>query len=100
MNESTFRSVFHKAIGEAHYPAGLSNRVEIVFQARGVRSAATRARRPFRTSVGRLSSLVAALLVVLLIASVIVGVHVWRDRSLLNPSPPPPPSTPLQTPRP
>src|SRR5260370_5250349 len=96
MNESTFRSVFHKAIGEAHYPAGLSNRVEIVFQARGVRSAATRARRPFRTSVGRLSSLVAALLVVLLIASVIVGVHVWRDRSLLNASPAAPTFDPVE----
>jgi hypothetical protein len=87
MNESTFRSVFHKAVGEVHYPAGLSNRVEFLIKARGARSTAIRGRGPFRTSVGRSGSLAAALLVVLLIASVMVGVHVWRDRSLLNTSP-------------
>src|SRR5260370_23054831 len=96
MNESTFRAVFHKAIGEAHHPAGLSNRVEVVINARAVRSTVIRGRRPFRKSVGRLGSLAAALLVVLLIASVMVGVHVWRDRSLLNTSPAAPTLDPVE----
>jgi hypothetical protein len=97
MNEPTFRSVFRKAIGEAHYPAGLSNRVEVLINARGdIRSTAIRGRGPFRVSVGRLGSLVAALLVVLLIASVMVGIHVWRDRSLLNTSPAAPTFDPVE----
>jgi hypothetical protein len=96
MNESTFRSVFHKAIGEAHYPVGLSNRVEVVINARGVPSTAMRGRGPFRIRVGRLGSLAAALLVVLLIASVMVGVHVWRDRSLLNTGPAAPAFDPVE----
>jgi hypothetical protein len=90
MNESTFRSVFHKAIGKAHYPAGLSNRVEGLVNPRGVaRSLPTRRRSPWLVGVGRMGSFAGALLVVLLIATLVVSVRVWRDRSLFNSSPAP-----------
>jgi hypothetical protein len=44
---------------------------------------------PWRVGVGRLGSLLAALLVVLLMAALVVGVHVLRDRNLLNTHPAP-----------
>jgi hypothetical protein len=47
-----------------------------------------RARRnPWRVGLGWTGSLLAAALVVLLIATLVLGVRVWRDRSFLNPSP-------------
>jgi hypothetical protein len=88
MNESTFRLLFRKAIGEASYPAGLSNRVDALVNARGDgRSLRIRIRSPWLAGVGRMGSLAAALLVLLLLATLVVGVRVWRDRNLFNAGP-------------
>jgi hypothetical protein len=88
MNESTFRSLFRKAIGEEIYPAGLSNRVEALINPRGVfRSLPTRPRNPWLVGIGRMGSLAAAFLIVLLLATLVAGVRVWRDRSVFNGSP-------------
>jgi hypothetical protein len=80
MNEAQVRERLHKAVGEASYPAYLSSRIEARLKPdaymgrpphiqRGGRS-------PWLASVRRTSSLAAALLVVLLMASFVLGVRV------------------------
>jgi hypothetical protein len=86
MNEAQFRDRLHKAVGEAKYPAYLPSRVEAHLQS----SAPTKGKHAFGRpgfgrrlpGVGRASSLVAALLVVLLVGALVVGVRAWRDGGL------------------
>lgn len=86
MNEMQIRERVRQAMGEAPYPAYLSSRVESrlkgsSFENRG------RARK-WRVGIGRTSTFVLAVLAVLLIATIVAGVFVWRNADF-NPRPVP-----------
>ena len=86
----TLRNDIHAAIDEIAPPApALAGR--IAYLAADARQQAGNAR-PVRrirwvARLGRSGSLVAALLIVLLMASLVVGVRAWRDRNILNEGP-------------
>ncbi len=88
MNEAQIRERLRQAIGEARYPSYLSSRVEAGLKHpqrdQGPRALPRRTRTPYLAGIGRAGSLVAALLVVLLIALLVVGVHAWRSTDLTN----------------
>jgi hypothetical protein len=87
MNEAQVRDRLRKAIGEASYPAYLSSRIEGQLKpgatARRRRGVQGRAHAPWPAGFGRVGALVAALLVVLLMGSLVLGVRMW----LVNSSP-------------
>lgn len=92
MNEAKIRERLRRAVGESTYPAYLSSRVQAEIRnafpewpARGFRRVGGS---PLLAGMRRGSSLVAALLVVLLIAALVVGLHAWRDGAF-NPRPVP-----------
>jgi hypothetical protein len=82
MNETQIRERLRQAVGEATYPAYLSSRVEASLKHstpdQSPRAFIRPSQTPWLVGIGRASSLVAALLVVLLIALLVVGVHAWR----------------------
>jgi hypothetical protein len=86
MNEAKIRERLHQAVGEASFPEYLPSRVEarLKHPGRDQSPPARRANGPLLLGLGRIGSLVAALLVVLLIAALVVGVSVWRNGDLLN----------------
>lgn len=88
MNEAQVRERLRQAIGESRYPTYLRSRVEagLKHPARdhGPRALPRRTRTPYLAGIGRAGSLVAALLVVLLIAALVVGVHAWRSTDFTN----------------
>lgn len=81
MNETQIRERVRQAVGGASYPAGFSSRVaERLKQPTSdpyARVAPGRRPRPWLVGLGRAGALVGAILVVLLIASLVFGVHVW-----------------------
>jgi hypothetical protein len=81
MNEAEIRERLRQAVGEARYPAYLSSRVEAeighLTLDQHVRTGPDRRRGPGLVSLRRAGSLVGALLVVLLMASLVLGVRVW-----------------------
>jgi hypothetical protein len=80
MNEAKFRERVHQAVGEARFPEYLPSRVEARLKHPGRdRSPLGSANGPLLLGLGRIGSLVAALLVVLLIAALVVGASVWRN---------------------
>lgn len=85
MNEAQIRERLRQAVGEATYPAGFTNRVEArltesaLHQSRGTRTFPVRP--PLLLGLGRATSLVAAVMIVLLIASFVFGVHAWLINS-------------------
>jgi hypothetical protein len=83
MNEAQIRERLRQAVGESRYPAYLSSRVQAEIRnaspERRQRGVKRLGQSPWLVSLGRGGSLVAALLVVLLIAALVVGVHAWRD---------------------
>jgi hypothetical protein len=86
----TLRHDVHTAIDEIAPPAPALARQVVASLAPAGKSTqpTSRIRRnPRVTGLGRTGSLAAAILVVLLIATLVVGVRVWRDRNALNPSP-------------
>ena len=87
MNEAEIRDRLQQAVGEWRYPAGLSSRVEAQLKGptldQHLRTGPDRRRGPWLMSLRRASSLVGALLIVLLMASLVLGVRVW----LLNTHP-------------
>jgi hypothetical protein len=86
----TLRDDIHFAIDEIALPAtALHGRIAYLTAEarRGAGSSRHAGRGRWITGLGRSGSLVAALLIVLLMASLVVGVRAWRDRSLLNESP-------------
>jgi len=89
MNEAQIRERLRQAIGEARYPTYLSSRVEASLKHpprdHSPRALPLRSQTPHLAGIGRRAgSLVAALLVVLLIAALVVGVHAWRSSDLNN----------------
>ena len=91
MNETQIRERLREAVGEYRVPIGLSSRVEARLQSsapgQSGRALADRGPNPWLVGFGKTGSLVAALLVVLLMAALVVGVHALRDRGLLNAQP-------------
>jgi hypothetical protein len=89
MNEAQVRERLRKAVGEADYPAYMSSRIEAGLKPgatrRGTRAIRRPGQGPWRVSFGRAGSLLAALLVVLLMASLVLGIRV-----LLTPARPAP----------
>jgi hypothetical protein len=88
----TLRNDIHAAIDEIGPPApALADQILAALGRTSGSSSAVLHRRPnpWRVGAGRLGSLVAAVLVVLLMAALVVGVHVLRDRNLLNIPPAP-----------
>jgi hypothetical protein len=86
----TLRNDIHSAIDEIAPPApALAGKID--YLAANARQQAGHARPVGRggwmAGLGRSGSLVAALLVVLLMASLVVGVRAWRDRNILNEGP-------------
>jgi hypothetical protein len=81
MNEAEIRERLRQAVGDSPYPAGFSSRVEAQLQHstrdQHHRNSAPPRPRPWLVSLGRAGSLVGALLVVLLMASLVLGVHFW-----------------------
>jgi hypothetical protein len=80
MNEAKIRERVHQAVGEARFPEYLASRVEARLNHPGRDQSPPRgANRRLVLGLGRIGSLVAALLVVLLIAALVVGASVWRN---------------------
>jgi hypothetical protein len=80
MNEAKIRERVHQAVGEARFPEYLPSRVEARLNHPGRdQSPPGGANRRLVLGLGRIGSLVAALLVVLLIAALVVGTGVWRN---------------------
>jgi hypothetical protein len=81
MNEVEIRERLRQAVGEARYPAYLSSRVEAgighLTLDQHVRTSPGHRQGPWLVSLGRASALVGALLVVLVMASLVLGVHLW-----------------------
>jgi hypothetical protein len=81
MNEVELRERLRQAVGESRYPADLSSRVEAQLKhstlANHLRTGQDRTQSPWLVSLGRAGSLVGALLIVLLMASLVLGVHAW-----------------------
>lgn len=86
MNEARIRERVHQAVGEARFPEYLPSRVEarLKHPGRDQSPPARRANGPLLLGLGRIGSLVAALLVVLLIAALVVAANIWRNGDLLN----------------
>ena len=88
MNEAQIRERLRQAIGEARYPSYLSSRVEAGLnhpaRDQSPRPLPRRSQTPHLAGIGRAGWLAAALLVVLLIALLVVGVHAWRSTDLTN----------------
>ena len=83
----TLRTDIHSAIDEIAPPApSLAGKIAYLAsdarQQDGYRRPSKHVR--WTAGLGRSGSLVAALLIVLLMASLVVGVRVWRDRNLIN----------------
>jgi len=98
----TLRNDIHIAVDEVGPPApALADQIlaSLGRTSAGSDTVLNRRHSPWRAGAGRLGSLVAAVLVLLLVAALIVGVHVWRDRNLLNfhptPAASPPPGGPV-----
>lgn len=86
----TLRDEIHAALDEIAPPApALAGQIaaSIAPTGKGTRSVPRGRRNPWLVGLGRTGSLVAALLIVLLMATLVVGVHEWRDRNLLNTNP-------------
>jgi hypothetical protein len=86
----TLRNDIHSAIDEIAPPApALAGRIAYVASdvRRQIGHARLAGRGRWVAGLGRSGSLVAALLVVLLMASLVGGVRAWRDRSILNEGP-------------
>jgi len=100
MNETQIRERLRRAVGESTYPAYLTSRVQAEIRTaspeRPRRGFQRLGRSPWLLGMGRGTSLVAALLVVLIIAAILVGVHAWRDGAL-NPRPEPVGKTPAMS---
>jgi hypothetical protein len=80
MNEVEIRDRLRQAVGDIPYPAGLSSRVEARLKYSTLDDLGTRTGRkqsPRLVNLGRAGSLVAALLVVLLMASLVLAVDLW-----------------------
>jgi hypothetical protein len=93
----TLRNDIHVAIDEVGPPTpALADQIIASLGRPQDRSNALPHRRPnaWRSGIGRLGSLVAAVLVLLLVATLFVGLHAWRDRNLLNIHPAPAASPP------
>ena len=93
----TLRNDIHSAIDEIARPApALAGKID--YLATNARQQAGHARPVGRgrwmAGLGRSGSLVAALLIVLLMASLVVGVRAWRDRNILNEGPTAPSTDP------
>ena len=100
MNEAQIRERLRQAVGESTYPAYLSSRVRAELRStspeRLPRGLQRLGRSPWLLGMGRGGSIVAALLVVMLIAALVVGVHAWRDGAF-NPRPLPVGQAPTMT---
>jgi hypothetical protein len=100
MNEAQIRERLRQAVGESTYPAYLSSRVQAELRnasrERPPRGFERLGQSPWLLGMGRGGSLVAALLVVLLVAALVVGVHAWRDGAF-NPRPLPAGQVPAMT---
>ncbi|GAC1509708.1 MAG: hypothetical protein NVS1B3_11960 [Candidatus Dormibacteraceae bacterium] len=86
----TLRNDIHTAIDQIAPPApALAGRVVASLRPAGksFRSMPRGRRNPWLAGLGRTASLVAAILVVLLVVTLVVGVRLWRDRNAFNPSP-------------
>jgi hypothetical protein len=86
----TLRHDIHNAIDGIAPPAStLARQVVASLASAGktTRPISRNKRNPWLAGLGRTGSLAAAILVVLLIATLVVGVRVWRDRNAFNPSP-------------
>jgi hypothetical protein len=81
MNEAEIRERLRQAVGDGRYPAALSSRVEARLKHptlnQHLRTSPGRSHSPWLVSLGRAGSLVGALLLVLLMASLVLGVHMW-----------------------
>jgi hypothetical protein len=81
MNEVEIRERLRQAVGESRYPAGFSSRVEAQLKhstlAHHLRTGPDRTPSPWLVSLGRAGSLAGALLIVLLMASLVLGVRAW-----------------------
>lgn len=81
MNEVEIRERLRQAVGESRYPAGFSSRVEAEVKhstlAHHLRTGPDRTQSPWLVSLGRAGSLAGALLIVLLMASLVLGVRAW-----------------------
>jgi hypothetical protein len=86
----TLRNDIHSAIDDIAPPApALAGRIAYLAADARQQSGHARPVRRVRwvARLGRSGSLVAALLIVLLMASLVVGVRAWRDRNILNEGP-------------
>jgi hypothetical protein len=88
MNETQIRERVRDAVGPANYPAGFSSRIEAglkeAYPMRTHRIPSRPIRGPWLAGLGRTGTLAAALLVVVLMAAAIVGVHAWLTGGLFN----------------
>lgn len=100
MNEVQIRERLRRAVGESRYPPYLWSRVQAELRnaspERRPRAFPRRGQSRWMLGIGRGASLVAALLVLLLIAAVVVGVHSWRNLDF-NPRPLPAGQLPTMT---
>lgn len=91
MNETQIRERVRDAVGPANYPAGFISRIDARLREanpmRTHRVRSTRIRGPWLAGLGRTGSLAAALLVVVLMAAAVVGVHAWLTGGLFNSHP-------------
>src|SRR4030081_1345694 len=90
MNETQIRERVHDAVGPAIYPAGFSSRIEArLKEASPMRTQriSSVSRAPWIARLGRTGSLAAALLVVVLMAAAVVGVHAWLTGGLFSSHP-------------
>jgi hypothetical protein len=81
MNEAQIRERLQEAVGDWRYPAGFSNRLEARLRHltpdQDVRTGTGRRHIPWLVSLGRTGSVVGILLILLLMASLLLGVHLW-----------------------
>lgn len=93
MKETEIRERLREAVGEARYPAYLSSRVEARLKnpTRELSPRAMQRREQSRwlVGLGHIGALAAALLVMLLIAALVVGVHIWRTTQPIPAGPDP-----------
>jgi len=81
MNEAEIRERVRQAVGDSRYPAGFASRVEARLNHSTLdqprRTRLERRHKPWLVTLGRAGSLVGALLLLLLVASLVLGVHMW-----------------------
>jgi hypothetical protein len=87
MNETQIRERLRGAVGEARYPVNLSSRIEARLKdpLGEARRSSSGIRAPWLLGFGRVGTVAAMLLVVLLVAALAIGMHAWRTGDLNAP---------------